>query len=122
MKEPRSTSETGSLAGSTTPELPAVFVCEDLDDVSFLLHMARVPTDVWSVDVDGIWLENGPSGWQVITDPVAPERLSLIVSDIPVGGSPLDQPAKAGERPADRPSSKRPAERNGQPRRRISRV
>ena len=55
------------LAGDTRPELPAIFVCEDLDDVSFLLRIARVPTDIWSVDVDGIWLENAPNGWQVIS-------------------------------------------------------
>lgn len=49
---------TPGLAGNTKPELPAIFVCEDLDDVSFLLRIAQVPTDIWSVDVDGIWLEN----------------------------------------------------------------
>ena len=52
----------------------------------FLLRIARVPTDIWSVDVDGIWLENAPNGWQVISHPVARERLTLLVRDIPVGG------------------------------------
>ena len=75
------------LAGNTRPELPAIFVCEDLDDASFLLqHVAQVPTDIWSVDVDGIWLENAPNGWQLISHPVARERLTLLVRDIPVGG------------------------------------
>ena len=75
------------LAGNTRPELPAIFVCEDLNDMSFLLqHVAQVPTDIWSVDVDGIWLENAPNGWQLISYPVARERLTLLVRDIPVGG------------------------------------
>jgi hypothetical protein len=75
------------LAGNTGPELPAIFVCKDLDDVSFLLqHVAKVPADIWSVDVDGIWLENAPNGWQLISHPVARERLTLLVRDIPVGG------------------------------------
>jgi hypothetical protein len=80
------------LAGNTRPELPAIFVCEDLDDVSFLLRMAQVPTDIWSVDVDGIWLENAPNGWHVISHPVARERLTLLVRDIPAGGFRADPP------------------------------
>jgi hypothetical protein len=71
------------LAGSTTPELPAIFVCADLRDMSYLLHMARVPTDIWSVDVDGLWLENGPTGWEVISHPIGRDRLDLLVRDIP---------------------------------------
>jgi hypothetical protein len=106
------------LAGSTTPELPAVFVCADLDDMSFLLHMARVPTDVWSVDVDGMWLENGPTGWHVISHPVASERLTLLVRDIPVGGFPVEPPSPPQKRRAGQPASGRRAEARRQPRRR----
>src|SRR5258706_13251815 len=98
------------LAGSTRHELPAIFVCEDLDDVSFLLHMARVPTDIWSIDVDGIWLENGPSGWQVINHPVAAERLTLLVGDIPPGGFRANPPQNPKKRPAPKPRSGRRAE------------
>jgi len=85
------------IAGSTTPELPAIFVCEDLDEASFFLHMARVPTDIWSVDVDGIWLENGPSGWEVISHPIAKERLTLLVRDVPAGGFKAEQPENPEE-------------------------
>ncbi len=98
------------IAGSTAPELPAIFVCEDLDDVSFMLHMARVPTDVWSVDVDGIWLENGPSGWQVLSHPIAAERLSLVVRDVPAGGFPAGPPEHLEKRRAGKPGSRRPAD------------
>jgi hypothetical protein len=94
--------------------LPVIFVCEDLDDVSFLLHMARVPTDVWSVDVDGIWLENGPSGWQVVIR--CPGRLSLDARDIPVGGFTADRLHQSEKQPTFRPSSKRPADSRNQPR------
>jgi hypothetical protein len=110
------------LAGSTSPELPAIFVCKDLDDVSFLLHMAQVPTDIWSVDVDGIWLENGPNGWQVISHPVAKERLTLLVRDIPVGGFRTDPPDYLGKRRVGKPGSRRNAEAKRQPRRRNPRI
>jgi hypothetical protein len=110
------------IAGSTAPELPAIFVCEDLDDVSFMLHMARVPTDVWSVDVDGIWLENGPSGWQVISHPIAAERLSLVVCDVPAGGFPAGPLEHLEKRRAGKPGSRRPADPKQQPRRRNPRT
>jgi hypothetical protein len=115
------------LAGSTRPELPAIFVCEDLDDVSFLLHMAQVPTDIWTVDVNGIWLENGPSGWQVISHPIAQQRLTLLVRDIPVGGFKADPPRhpppeSPGKRRVGKQSSRRNAEAKRQPRRRNPRI
>jgi hypothetical protein len=76
----------GGIAGSTEPELPAVFVCDDdLFAASFFLHMARAPSDVWRVSADGLWLENGPDGWWIITEPVAPSRLTLAASDVPAG-------------------------------------
>jgi hypothetical protein len=110
------------LAGSTRPELPAIFVCADLDDVSYLLHIARVPTDIWSVDVDGIWLENGPTGWEVISHPIAKERLSLLVRDIPVGGFKADTPGHPERRRVAKPTSRRRAEAKRQPRRRNPRI
>jgi hypothetical protein len=105
------------IAGSTRPELPAIFVCEDLDEVSFFLRMARVPTDIWSVDVEGIWLENGPAGWEVISHPVATERLTLLVRDIPAGGFNADPPENPERRRVAKPTSGRGAEAKQQPRR-----
>ena len=55
--------------------------------MSYLLHMSHVPLNIWAIDVDGLWLENGPTGWDVISCPVSRDRLSLLVRDIPVGGS-----------------------------------
>jgi hypothetical protein len=71
------------IAGSAAPELPAVFVCADMEEISFFLRMARMPSDVWSVQADGLWLETGPSGWWVINNPVGAERLRLVATDIP---------------------------------------
>ena len=69
------------IAGSTRPELPAVFLCDSREDVSFFLRMARAPADVWTVDVGGLWVETGPDGWWIISQPVGPERLTLADSD-----------------------------------------
>lgn len=86
------------LAGSTKPELPAIFVATDLGAVSYLLHMSHVPLDIWAIDVDGLWLENGPTGWDVISRPVSRDRLSLLVRDIPAGGFTRDASGGAGKR------------------------
>ena len=106
------------LAGSTRPELPATFICEDLDDVSYLLHMAQVPTDIWSIQVDGLWLENGPTGWQVIGHPIASDRLALLVRDIPVGGFQAEPPERPQSRRVGKQTARRRVEVKQQPRRR----
>lgn len=41
------------IAGSPDPELPAVFLCESLDEIEFFTRMSRRPADVWAVRVDG---------------------------------------------------------------------
>jgi hypothetical protein len=69
------------IAGSTRPELPAVFVCDSREDVSFFLRMARTPTDVWTVDAGGLWVETGPNGWWIISRPIDPGRLTLAEGD-----------------------------------------
>jgi hypothetical protein len=73
------------IAGSTEPELPAIFLCEDDFDASFFIRMARQPSDVWEVRVDGLWVENGPDGWWIIDQPVGPDRLRLARKDVPGG-------------------------------------
>lgn len=66
------------VAGSREPELPAVFLCESLDDTGFFTQMSRLPADVWAVRVDGLWVETGPHGWIIVPEPVPPERLRLL--------------------------------------------
>jgi hypothetical protein len=73
------------IAGSRQPELAAVFLCESHEEVEFFTKMARVPTDIWAVRVDGLWLENGPDGWIILPEPIGPERLRLVEKDIPAG-------------------------------------
>ena len=86
------------IAGSTCPELPAVFVCDSRDDVSFFLGMARTLADVWAVDAAGLWVESGPNGWWIISQPVGPERLALAERDAARPGE-LSCPVTAERRP-----------------------
>lgn len=70
------------IAGSAEPELAAVFVCDSREEADFFIAMARSPSDVWAVRADGLWVENGPNGWQLITEPVTPDRLRLADRDV----------------------------------------
>jgi hypothetical protein len=73
------------IAGSPTPELPAIFLCDDRWDADFYIRMARVPVDIWTVRADGLWLESGPDGWRLVAAPIEPERVRLVATDIPPG-------------------------------------
>jgi hypothetical protein len=74
------------IAGSGEPERAAVFVCDGREEAGFFTAMAGSPSDVWAVRAEGLWVENGPNGWQIITEPVGPERLRLADSDVPPRG------------------------------------
>ena len=76
-------SDVPGIAGSLAPELPAIFLCESREMADFFVHMARVPVDIWTVRVDGFWIENGPDGWVLVAAPIEPERLSLVATDVP---------------------------------------
>jgi hypothetical protein len=79
------------IAGSTEPERAAVFVCDSREEADFFTAMADSPSDVWAVRAEGLWVENGPNGWQIITEPVGPDRLRLADRDVP--------PRDAGDHP-----------------------
>jgi hypothetical protein len=51
-------------------------------ETAFFTDMARVSCDVWAVRVSGRWLENGPSGWMITTDPVPPEDVRLVLQNV----------------------------------------
>jgi hypothetical protein len=70
------------IAGSRRPEREAIFLCESLYDVKFFTDMCRRPTDVWGANVDGIWIENGPSGWWMVPSPIPVNRVRLALSDV----------------------------------------
>jgi hypothetical protein len=78
----RRMSEQPGVAGARAPELEALFLCESHEETAFFTDMSRVPSDVWAVDVTGQWLENGPSGWVIVTDPVPPEAVRLVARDV----------------------------------------
>jgi hypothetical protein len=69
------------VAGATAPELDAVFLCGE-SETWFFIRMARVVCDVWAVDVTGRWLENGPSGWKIVSEPIGPEAVRLLERDV----------------------------------------
>jgi hypothetical protein len=70
------------IAGSTAPELDAVFLCDSLEDAEFFTWMGTEPLDIWGVRVDGLVVESGPDGWWIVNEQVAPERLRLAVAGV----------------------------------------
>jgi hypothetical protein len=78
---------TAGVAGSPEPEVAGIFLCASDFDARFFTDMARTPSDIWTVRVDGFWLEgdpnaNGGDNWMLVTEPVAPERLELLETDV----------------------------------------
>jgi len=76
------------IAGSPEPELPGIFLCASRDDARFFVSMARSPTDMWAVNVEGLWLEgdpgaNGGDNWMLLPEPVGPADIKLIERDLP---------------------------------------
>jgi hypothetical protein len=41
-------------------------VGESRDEAGFFTGMSRLPADLWTVSVDGLWVENGPDGWIIL--------------------------------------------------------
>ena len=85
----RRMSTANGIAGSHKPELPAIFLCESREDVGFFTDMSQASTDVWAVRVDGLWLEGDPgadggggSNWMIVTEPIGPDRLKLVDTDV----------------------------------------
>lgn len=71
------------IAGSRVPEREGVFLCDDEHEVDFFVRMARsrgVTPDVWAVNVDDCWVENGPSGWWIVFEAIQPDRIRLVSS------------------------------------------
>jgi hypothetical protein len=75
------------IAGSETAEWQGVFLCASLEDAEFFAQMGtrRGPVDVWSVRLDGEWLEGAPDAnggggdsWMICPQPIGRERLRLV--------------------------------------------
>jgi hypothetical protein len=78
----RRMADTPGIAGSGLPELEAIFLCGTLAETQFFTEMSRSPSDVWAVDIRGMWLENGPSGWVIVNHAVPPESVRLVSQDM----------------------------------------
>jgi hypothetical protein len=81
----------GGIAGSRAPEWPGVFLCATPEDASFFVRIGsrRGPVDVWSVELDGEWLEGardsdmgGGDNWMICPVPIPSTRLKLLQRDL----------------------------------------
>jgi hypothetical protein len=73
------------VAGSVQPEQEGCFLCLDESEVSWFVSMNNTggTVDVWAVDgVDENELVESPEGHSYVRSRIAPDRLSLIRSDI----------------------------------------
>jgi hypothetical protein len=79
------------IAGSRSPEWPGVFLCSTIEDVRFFVRMGsrRGPVDIWSVELDGEWLEGaresdggGGDNWMICPSPIPSRRLRLTERDL----------------------------------------
>jgi hypothetical protein len=70
------------IAGSTAPELDAIFLCDSLGDAEFFTWMGTGPLDIWGVRVDGLVVESGPDGWWIVNERIPPDRLRLAASSL----------------------------------------
>lgn len=75
------------IAGSGGPEMEAVFLCSP-ESIDFYAGMSLVPSDVWEVRVDGLWIETAPDGWWITGEPISADRLRLLQAN---------RPARSGE-------------------------
>jgi hypothetical protein len=78
------------IAGSTAPEWPGVFVCSDLWSARWFATMrGQAVSDIWRVNVDGIWLEGDPGAsgggdddWMIAPEPIPAGRVSLLEREV----------------------------------------
>jgi hypothetical protein len=70
------------IAGSRTPEVDGAFLSDSEFDNYFFIRMATHPVDVWAVDVSGLWMENGPTGWSLVRGAIPSSRLRLVRQDV----------------------------------------
>jgi hypothetical protein len=78
------------IAGSRAPEWPGVYLCADLEGARWFAGMpAPATADIWSVSVDGLWLEGDPSAsgggdddWMISAQPIPASALILRERDV----------------------------------------
>jgi hypothetical protein len=74
------------IAGSETPEWDGIFVAGE-DEAAWFRSFVQEETDVWAVDVRGLWLVSDPAcsggfdqAWAIVPGRIGPERLALAVA------------------------------------------
>jgi hypothetical protein len=70
-----------SIAGSRSPEAPAVFLNDDRWGADWFARMGQedgLEVDIWAVDASDDWIESGPDGWWMRFQRVSPNRLRLV--------------------------------------------
>lgn len=73
------------IAGSLVPEVAGVFLCQDQFEVAWFVRMNNTggPVEVWSVQgVDYQSLIDNGSGYHYVSNPIPPDRLTLIHRDL----------------------------------------
>jgi hypothetical protein len=79
------------IAGSRAPEWPGIFLCATLEDAEFFVRIGarRGPVDIWSVELEGQWLEGardsdngGGDNWMICPSPILPTRIRLTQRDL----------------------------------------
>jgi hypothetical protein len=79
------------IAGSRAPEWPGIFLCATLEDARFFVTIGarRNPVDIWSVHLDGQWLQGardsdgrGGDNWMICPTPIPPNNLRLLERDL----------------------------------------
>jgi hypothetical protein len=74
----------GLASGALAPEDDIVYLAASWDLTPLIEDVTNheEPLDVWAVDVSGLALEEDSSEWIFVREPIAPQRLSLIATDV----------------------------------------
>ncbi|WP_157251964.1 hypothetical protein [Patulibacter americanus] len=92
------------IAGNPEPEWDGVFLGDEGEE-SWFRTFVEEETDVWAVDVRGLWLVSDPSSsggrddrWVIVPGRVPPERLALVAAGGDAGrGGDVDDQADTAE-------------------------
>jgi hypothetical protein len=71
------------IAGSQRPEIEGIYLARSLSEgLWFAAFGTHASIDVWSVDVRGLALLDGPDGFPYFPGSIGPERLQLVEASL----------------------------------------